>query len=155
MANLGDKVFEYTRLTLEKLVDQFLRVRPFVSKYPPVNVEMILDRISDVKKVECVPLLAFNFKTEAMVLTPRFMHRDLTICVDQEIMNARDPAPYNMAVAEEIGHITLHRAVMLEIESQEDFADLQRHPMWYRAEHDAKYFGRALLMPRNMLELSG
>jgi hypothetical protein len=152
MPSLGDRIFDYSKPELEKKVDRFLKLRPFVGPEPPICPDLILARMPEVKRIEVDPLLGPKFKTEAMVLARRFMHRELTVIVDQRIMDQRDGAPFNMALAEEIGHIELHRAVMLDIAEPEDFLELQRHPRWAIAEHDAKYFGRALLMPQAMLE---
>jgi uncharacterized protein DUF955 len=152
MQSIGDKIFDYPKPELERLVDEFVRRRPFINDLPPVEIDLIVKRMKDVRQIKPAELLLDKHKTAAMVLAPRFMHRDLTVLVDQGIMDRRDPAEYNMALAEEIGHIELHRAVMLEIKDENDFVDLQRHARWNTAEHDAKYFGRALLMPRSMLE---
>lgn len=152
MPSIGDKIFSYSNPQLEAKVDRFLRKRPYVDAAPPVDVEVILDRMPEVKNQDVMPILATEYHCEAIVLAKVFMHRHLTVVMDQGIMDQRDPAPYNMAIAEEIGHIELHRAVMLEIQSEADFLELQRHPNWRIAEWDAKYFGRALLMPRLMLE---
>jgi hypothetical protein len=151
MFDIGDKIFDYPRSQVEDLVDQFVRRRPFIGDDPPIEVDLILKRMPDIRRMEPGPILLPQFKTEAMVLSPIFMHRALTVVVDQQIMDQRDGAPYNMAIAEEIGHIELHRSVILEIESPEDFVDIQRNPRWAIAERDAKYFGRALLMPRSHL----
>jgi hypothetical protein len=102
--------------------------------------------------IEPRDLLEENLKVEAMVLAKAYMNRELKVVVDTTIMNARNPARYHMALAEEIGHIQLHRAVMLDISECEDFVGLQAHPRWKIAERDAKYYGRALLMPQRMLE---
>jgi hypothetical protein len=149
MANLGDKIFSYSRSDLERKIDRLL---VGMATTPPILSEQILDRVPDVKRIEVRPLLTTDLGCEAMVITPVFMHRDLIVVVDQEVMNAFDQKPYQMAIAEEIGHIELHRAVMLEIQTENDFADLQQHPAWAMAERDAKYFARAMLMPTSILE---
>lgn len=151
MKNLGDKISSYSTLSLERNVDQFLSMLPgFKEKPPPILSEVVLDRLPEVKSLDTLELLSKG--VEAMVVTPKFMHRDLTVMVDQQILNHRDAAAYNMALAEEIGHIQLHRAVMLDIRDTDDFLDLQAHPKWQVAERDAKYWGRAMLMPRYLLE---
>jgi len=153
MKNIGDKIFAYTKLELERSVDQLFASTPSLrEKRPPILAEAVLDKFPDVKRLEAMPMLASNFGVEAMVLAPRFMHRHLTVVVDHEIMNHRNSARYNMAIAEELGHIQLNRAVMLEIQDYHDFTALQEHPRWEIAERDAKYWGRALLMPAHLLE---
>lgn len=152
MPSIGDKIFDYTRLEIERKTDSFIRARPFLKATPPIRAELILDRMPDVSRIEVMPLLAQRFRVEAMVLAPTFMHRSLTIVVDQQVMDLRDGSRYNMALAEEIGHIELHRAVMLDIQEVDDFVELQRHHKWFRAEQDAKYYARALLMPGTLLE---
>src|SRR5687767_7793590 len=82
MKSLGDKIFEYTRPELERNVDQFLRSLPMLrDRPPPVSPEVILDQMPDVKRLEVMPLLASKFDVEAMVLSPTFMHRHLTVVV--------------------------------------------------------------------------
>ena len=154
MPSIGERIFGYSKRELEDKVDHFIRRRPFLGPRPPIEADLIIKRMRDVKRIEVAENLLTKYRVEAMVLTPQFMHRDLTVVINQELMNRRDGAPYNMALAEEIGHIELHRAVVLEIEEPEDFCELTRHPRWQIAEHDAKYFGRALLMPRVMLEVA-
>jgi len=152
MESIGDKIFEYKRPVLERRVERFLAERPFIPKTPPVEVDLIQLLMPEVRQLRPIEVLAAKYKVSAMVLTPSFMHRDLVIAMDQGIMNSRNAAEYNMTIAEEIGHIELHRAVMLGIHELEDFIDLQKHSRWAIAERDAKYFARALLMPRRMLE---
>jgi hypothetical protein len=152
MKNLGDKIFPYMRAELERSVNALLRSMPGTSDSSPVAVGVILEKVPGYLCTIPVELLAITLEAEAMVLTPTYMHRQLVVLMDVGIMTQRDAAPYRMAVAEEIGHMHLHRAVMLEINSGDDFLDLQEHPNWEIAERDAKFWARALLMPGHLLE---
>jgi len=142
----------YTKPELERSVDKLLAGMPGVADSAPVPVEIILDKTPDIKRQEVLDLLAHEFGVEAMGLAPTFMRKDLIVVVDSEVMSHRNPAPYHMALAEELGHIHLHRPVMLEVHDYRDFIALQNNPDWAIAERDAKYWGRALLMPRTLLE---
>src|SRR5262249_16889263 len=85
-------------------------------------------------------------------MAPTHGHRFLVVVIDWGIMNHHDQSPFPFALPEEIGHMHLHRAVMLDINSVDDFLDLQEHPNWDIAERDAKFWARALLMPSHLLE---
>lgn len=150
--DIGNRIFDYTKPELERKVDEFIRRRPFLGNAPPVYPDLILIRMPEVTQIEPDPGLMPTYKAEAMVLARTFMHRELKVVVDEWIMNHADGAPFNMALAEEIGHIELHRAVIMEIDTPQDFLEVHRHPRWAVAERDAKYFGRALLMPSVMME---
>lgn len=152
MQSVGDKIFDYSKLELERMADAFIRNRPYLDDMFPLQADYVLRRMPDVERLRPSALLLQKNKVVAMVLCPQFMHHKLTVLVDQGTMNDRDGAEYNMALAEEIGHIELHRSVILDIESEQDFVELQRHPRWSIAEHDAKFFGRAFLMPSQLLE---
>lgn len=154
MKSLGDKIVAYKKTDLERHVNALLRSIPTVNvESLPIAIEVIFDSIPGIKMtLESMDLLEHKFKVEAMVLAKTFMHRDLKVVVDTTIMNDRNPARYFMALAEEIGHIQLHQGVMLDIEDSDDFVALQAHARWKVAERDAKYYGRALLMPQPVLE---
>ena len=153
MTSVGESVFEYSKSQLEENAERFIKSFPgLLKKIPPLNPEVLLEKTPDVKEIRALPLLVAKFKVEGMVLTPIFMHREMTVVIDQGIMDHRDPSRYNITIAEELAHIHLHRAVMLNVQEYEDFVDLQAHPKWARAERDAKYWARALLMPRHVLE---
>lgn len=152
MKRLGDSIPSYTRLELERSASSLLSSRPGVSDSAPVAIGVLLEKMPDYAFTIPCPLLADRIGTEGMVLTPTFMHRVLVVVIDHAIMAQRDPAPYNMTLAEEIGHMHLHRSVMLDIESIEEFMMLQEHPRWEFAESDARFWGRAILMPAHLLE---
>jgi AraC-like DNA-binding protein len=152
MKNLGDKIFPYTRLELERNVNALLLSLPGTSDSSPVAVGVILEKVPGYLFTHPVALLAQDLETEAMVMTPTHGHRCLVVVIDWGIMNQRDQAPCRMALAEEIGHMHLHRAVMLDINSVDDFLDIQEHPNWDIAERDAKFWARALLIPGHLLE---
>lgn len=152
METIGDKIFDYKPSELEAKAESFIAARPFLPATPPVEVDLILVHMPEIKIVKPVELLADRLKVAAMVLTPLEMNRALRIDMDQGVMNSKNPGDYNIAIAEEIGHIEIHRSVMLDIHTEEDFVRLQKHARWAVAERDAKYFARALLSPRPMLE---
>jgi hypothetical protein len=54
---------------------------------------------------------------------------------------------YRMTVAEELAHVVLHREIIEQVASVEDFCRLQNHTAWYVCERNAKRFAAAVLMP--------
>jgi hypothetical protein len=56
---------------------------------------------------------------------------------------------YRSTVSEELGHVVLHRDVIDQVSTEEDFRTLQRHPDWQVVERNAKRFGASTLMPAN------
>jgi Zn-dependent peptidase ImmA (M78 family) len=54
---------------------------------------------------------------------------------------------YRTTVAEELAHVVLHREVIEQVTSVEDFCRLQSHKEWYVCERNAKRLAAAVLMP--------
>lgn len=84
-------------------------------------------------------------------------NRSRTVFVDQWVMEHR-PSRYRFTLAHEVGHLILHAEVMREvdIQSPEDWnefhADLGgENRAWF--EHQAYWFGGALLVPAGTLTL--
>lgn len=155
MKNLGDKIKIYTPLEIERAAEDLVSSIPtLMGRPPPILAELILDKIDGVVAFDSIDLVEAGLKAEAMVLSRKGLPRDLTVIVDKRLLDHRDDSRYNITIAEEIGHIELHRSVMLDIREHDDFRALQAHPNWFIAERDAKAFGRVLLMPRHHIELA-
>ena len=66
--------------------------------------------------------------------------------IDERLADG-NAARYRMTVAEELGHIVLHRSVIEKVGSFEEWSELQRHKLWGYVERNAKRFAAAILMP--------
>ena len=87
MQGVGDKIFDYSKLELERMADAFVRGRPFLDEMLPIQADFVLRRMPDVDRLRPAALLLQKHKVIAMVLGPRFMHRKLTVLIDQGTMN--------------------------------------------------------------------
>lgn len=151
----NDKFFVYTDDEIESLVESFVKARPFIGADAPINVESILEAEMSAGryrlKLEPAPGLLKEYSVEAMVIKQNFLTPYLRIVIDEDILNDPSPVRFNMAIAEELAHIELHSSIILSLDEEKDFREIQTHPNWFRIEEDAKKFARALLMPRKML----
>ncbi len=120
-----------------KLLDQRLGA-DFVI---PIDVELVLERLQGVV-LDFWPALKANHQVEGMVCRDTATG-ELCVFIDEELYRNRS----RMTVAEELGHIVLHRSVIEQVASPEDFLELQRHPLWHRMDRNAKRFAAAVLMP--------
>jgi Zn-dependent peptidase ImmA (M78 family) len=58
-----------------------------------------------------------------------------------------------MTIAEEFGHVLLHKEAIEKVKSAEDFKTLQNHGDWDKHDRNAKRLAAALLMPaKNVLD---
>lgn len=110
----------------------------------PVEIEIILETLPGVT-LDIWPALRPNYSTEGAVC------RDvdtggLFVFIDDSLAD-NSPTRYRMTVAEELGHIILHRSIIDQVTSVKDFVELQRHPQWREIDRNAKRFAAATLMP--------
>jgi hypothetical protein len=114
----------------------------------PVDVELAVDRQEGVK-LDLWPGLRDNHQIEGMVCVDEDTHV-IWVFID-EVLADRFANRYRSTVAEELGHIALHRQAIEQVRTPEDFLELQRHPSWQQMERNAKRFGAAALMPGDRL----
>ncbi len=75
-------------------------------------------------------------------------HDDFLILVDEHLMD-HNPRRYRFTVAEEVAHFNLHKDVLTDIRTVEEFRELHRSISNYeRAESNVRRLAAALLMPR-------
>jgi len=73
-----------------------------------------------------------------------------TVLIDEAVADG-NPGFYRFTVAEELGHLRLHRSVLRRIRTTEDAVALQASPDYEYMDRNAKWFASALLMPREPL----
>jgi len=134
----------YDVATLERKAAEFLRSR-FGQDVPiPVDVDLLLEQTTGVD-LDVWPALRDNHGLEGMICRDA-TSGELVVYVDEWLADNR-PTRYRMTVAEELGHVLLHRAVIEKIDSPATFHELQKHPRWFEMDRNAKRFAAAVLMP--------
>jgi hypothetical protein len=113
-----------------------------------IDVEHVLESVPNVF-FDLWPGLRGNHQVEGMVCRDTATG-ELCVYVDDDLAD-NNPNRYRMTVAEELGHVILHRAVIDKVTSPEDFCELQRHDKWREMDRNAKRFAAALLMPADKL----
>jgi hypothetical protein len=142
-----DGLVDYTPSQIEDLASLFRRNRVDVPKVLPVPVELLLENTRDVR-LRTVSGLRRDHNVEGCVCN-EFFSTLLTVFIDAGISDGPDDALYNAVLGEELAHIELHRALILQIKSIEDFREVRTHPQWKRIEQDAIRFSLAIRIPAN------
>jgi hypothetical protein len=96
------------------------------------------------------PGLQKDHKVEGCVCN-EFFSKLLTVYVDAGISDGPDDALYNAVLAEELAHIELHRPLILQVKSIEDFQEIRAHRQWKRIELDALRFSLAIRIPAHSI----
>ena len=138
----------YDVYELERRAREFLRhhLGPDVSI--PIDIELLLEKLEGVD-LDHWPGLRANHGIEGMVARdPKT--GELVVLIDDRIADTK-PTRYRMTVAEELGHLVLHRELIDRVHSPSDFKELQQHYRWYEMERNAKRFAAAILMPGDLL----
>jgi hypothetical protein len=73
-----------------------------------------------------------------------------TVKIDEAVADG-NPGFYRFTVAEELGHVRLHRVILRRVQTMEDAVALQASDDYQFMDRNAKWFASALLMPRNPL----
>lgn len=73
-----------------------------------------------------------------------------TVLIDEAVADG-NPGFYRFTVAEELGHVRLHRAILRSVRTVEDAVALQASEDYQFMDRNAKWFASALLMPRDPL----
>ncbi len=135
----------YTRSQLECHAAELLRTRSDVVFRIPVNVERLLEGIPNVDLRPMSGLLN-KFSVEGAVCN-QLLSKKITVFVDQNIFNGHDDARFAAVIGEELAHITLHPALIMQVKGVEDFLELRQCPQWRQIESDARLFSAAVRMP--------
>jgi hypothetical protein len=142
---LVEGLIEYTPSQIEDRASLFLRNRVDVPSTIPVPVELLLENTRDVA-LRMMPNMRSGHNVEGCVCN-QFFTKLLTVYVDMGIADGPDDALYGAVLAEELAHIELHRSLIMQIESIEDFRELRTDPHWRRIEQDALRFSLAIRIP--------
>jgi hypothetical protein len=73
-----------------------------------------------------------------------------TVLIDGAVADG-NPGFYRFTVAEELGHVRLHRPILRTVRTMEDAVALQTSDQYQFMDRNAKWFASALLMPREPL----
>ena len=73
-----------------------------------------------------------------------------TVLIDEAVADG-NPGFYRFTVAEELGHVRLHRTVLRRVKTAEEAVTLQASQDYPYMDRNAKWFASALLMPRDPL----
>ncbi|MCB9872542.1 MAG: ImmA/IrrE family metallo-endopeptidase [Planctomycetaceae bacterium] len=73
---------------------------------------------------------------------------EIWVLVDDRLADeGRSLNRYRSTIAEELGHMILHREIIDQVSTVDDFRIVQRHPEWWVVERNAKKFAACVLMP--------
>ena len=134
----------YAVQELEQKARQFLAAQ-FGQDVPiPVDVDLLIEHEAGVD-LDYWPGLRDNHGLDGMVCQD-VESGELLVYIDEWIADNR-PTRYRMTVAEELGHLVLHRTIIDQTQSPEDFRQLQQHHRWHEMDRNAKRFAAAVLMP--------
>jgi len=141
---LVEGLIEYTATQIENLASDFLHRRVDITRKIPTDVEMLLEGLPDVQLNVIAGLLGNN--VEGCVCN-HYMSRLITVFIDRRIADGISDARYHAVIAEEIAHIVLHRVLILQINSVEDFIETRQCDQWKQIEKDAELFSLAIRIP--------
>lgn len=137
----------YKAADIERRAGEFLREQLEDQIAIPVDVEYLLETIDGVV-LDIIPSVKYGLRpqgAEGMVLRD-VDSGELLVYVDEHLADTK-PNRYRFTIAEELGHIILHRNVIDQINSNADFRELQSHDQWHRMDRNARRFAAAVLMP--------
>ncbi len=128
---------------IETKAHKFLqeKCKPIISI--PIDIDFLIEQEPDTV-LDCLPKLEDRFNVAGMVVkeSKRFV-----VYIDERIMN-ENPNFYRFTLAEELGHLHLHRQILEQITSKEEAAALQDWGEYYEViDRSAKRFAAAVLMP--------
>ena len=142
---LVNGLIEFTPSQIEDRAARFLRNRVDVPNTLPVPIELLLENTGEVA-LRMSPGLRARHNVEGCVCN-EFFSKLLTVYVDSGVADGPDDSLYNAVLAEELAHIELHRALILQVKSIEDFQEIRTHTQWQRVEQDALRFSLAVRIP--------
>lgn len=134
----------YSVAQIERKAHDFLQARLGHNVQIPIDVEILLERMDGVV-LDVWPKLREGHGVAGMVLRD-LDSGELLIHIDDWIAD-NVPNWYRSTVAEELGHIVLHRQMIDQVTEYAQFRELQNHGRWYEMERNVKRFGAAILMP--------
>jgi hypothetical protein len=142
--NASQELIGVTPSQIECMVRELFKRRQDVRCEPPIRLEWLIENEENVQ-LETVMGLRAAHGVEGGIWKQEGS-RQLTVFVDYGICIGPWPE-YAAVLAEEFAHLVLHRALLIQVKSIEDFIALQKNPEWERYERDARRYSRALRMP--------
>jgi hypothetical protein len=110
----------------------------------PVDIELLVERQPGVR-LDYWPGLRPNHGIAGMTCRD-IRDGQIYVFVDESIADGHLNF-YRSTVAEEFGHVILHRELIEQVKTPADFKELQGHPKWHDMDRNAKRFAAACLMP--------
>ena len=143
----GPQVPRYSLPKLESLAQALLHER-WPALAIPVDIEYLAERepgvVLDIERG-----LRDRFGVPgATVYHPK--EDRFTVLIDEAVADGT-PGFYRFTVAEELGHVRLHRAVLRRVKTAEEALSLHVSQDYPYMDRNAKWFASALLMPRDPL----
>lgn len=137
------EVPRYTARQIETQARQLLldKCKPVISI--PIDVDFLIEQEPNVV-LDCLPRLQDRFNVAGVVVKERTR---FVVYIDEWVMN-ENPNFYRFTLAEELGHLHLHRRILEQITSLEEAIKLQEWEEYYMViDRNAKRFAAAVLMP--------
>ena len=132
---------------LESLAQALLRER-WPALAIPVDIDYLAEQEPDVV-LDTEQGLRDRFGVPGATVYPPKEDR-FTVLIDGAVADG-NPGFYRFTVAEELGHVRLHRAILRSVRRMEDAVALQTSDDYQFMDRNAKWFASAVLMPRDPL----
>ena len=135
----------YTANQLEHMTADLLKSRLKVPIEIPVDIDYLLEQEPGIL-LDYIPGIKDRFGIAGLVYRE---NKDLIrVIIDAEIADSvRHQNFYRFTVAEELGHIKLHRKIIEQIPDEETAIELHQHPEYEAMDRNSKRFAAAILMP--------
>jgi hypothetical protein len=125
----ADWVRTYTFTELERLATAYLARQFGADVLIPVDVDLLVEKAEGIT-LDIWPKLQANHKVLGMVMRD-VGSGELFIFIDEDLADNDTPnglARYRTTVAEELAHVHLHRTVIDEIKSPDDYGTVTESP---------------------------
>ena len=139
----------YTELEIEHLAWKLLRSEPKVRSRLPIDVELLVESQPNLV-LRIVPGLVARFSIECCVVRGGRAD-ERVVWVDKLVADSRPLSHYRQLLAELLGHLALHEAVLDQTDSSEDYLAIRNSPQWERIERDARRFAVSIMAPEEMV----
>ena len=139
---------QYTELEIENFAWELLRCEPKVRACLPIDVELLLE-LQDISLVVVAGLIPrFSVECCAYRLNP---NGQIIVAIEKLIADSRPEPSYRQILAKVLGHLTLHKGVIDQTGSIDDYLVLRSSSIWPRIEYDAQRFAVSLMAPEELV----
>ena len=139
---------QYTELEIENIAWELLRRKPKVRACLPIDVDLLLE-LQGISLVVVAGLIPrFSIECCAYQLHP---NGEVIVAIEKFIADSRSEPSYRQILAKVLGHLTLHKEVLDQTSSIEDYLALRSSPAWPHMEHDAHRFAVSLMAPEELV----